>query len=287
MHPILFTVPGTDFPLRTFGLMVVIGFLVGSSVLSRLATRFAKDPEEDAAGYQALPIWLLLGILMGARMLYVLVEVGQGSEVGQSYLDNPLKVLAYWEGGLVMYGGVFGAVLGGWWCARKHSLSYAHAIDMGVVSSMVGLGLGRIGCFMVGDDFGSLVPEAWAGLPFPLTLRVPEVLPADSLFGETNAGQLLWATQIWMSLNAFLLAYIGYRILRARRYVGQAALWTGALYAITRGVVEMFRGDKIRGLWFGDTLSTSQVISIVLLVICGLLLYRNRGRCAEEPATAP
>ena len=286
MHPILFEIPGLGFPIRSFGLMVVIGFLVGSSVLSRLALRHANDPEKDAEGYQALPIWLLLGILIGARALYVLVEVGQGSDVGQTYLDTPWKVVAYWEGGLVMYGGVLGAVLGGWWCARKYKLSYAHAIDMGVVSSMVGLGLGRIGCFLVGDDFGSIVPEAWAGLPFPVTLRVPEVLKVDSLFGADNAGQLLWATQIWMSVNAFVLAYIGYRILSARRYVGQAALWTGVLYAITRAVIEMFRGDKIRGLWFGDTLSTSQLISVVLLVVCGVLLFKNKARGSEDLTTS-
>lgn len=287
MHPILFEIPGLEFPIRTFGLMVVIGFLVGSSVLSKLATRYAGDPEADAAGYQALPIWLLLGILLGARMLYVIVEVGQGSEVGQSYLDSPLKIFAYWEGGLVMYGGVFGAVIGGWWCARKHKLSYSHAIDMGVVSSMVGLGLGRIGCLMVGDDFGSIVPEAYAGLPFPIILHVPEVLKPDSLFGEANAGQVLWATQVWMSLNAFFLAYIGYRILKGRRYVGQAALWTGVFYAITRATIEVFRGDKIRGLWFNDTLSTSQLISIVLLIVCGVLLYKNRSLRSEDPAPAP
>jgi hypothetical protein len=57
------------------------------------------------------------------------------------------------------------------------------------------------------------VPAEYATLPFPVVLHVPNPLPEHSLFGAENAGQVLWATQVWMSLNGFLLALLGWRLL--------------------------------------------------------------------------
>jgi hypothetical protein len=130
----------------------------------------------------------------------------------------------------------------------------------------------------VGDDYGSIVPEHLAHLPFPITLQIPETLRAGSLFGADNAGQVLWATQPWMSINGLLLFGIGNWLLRRRRYVGQLSLQLLSLYAISRYTIENFRGDSIRGLWFDGSISTSQLISCVVFVICTGLLLRNRGR---------
>ncbi|MEC8494779.1 MAG: prolipoprotein diacylglyceryl transferase family protein, partial [Planctomycetota bacterium] len=77
MHPILFELPG-GFPLRSFGLMVVLGFLLGSHLYGRLGRRYSADPEATAAGYASVPLWILGGILLGARGMYVIVEVLQG-----------------------------------------------------------------------------------------------------------------------------------------------------------------------------------------------------------------
>lgn len=282
MHPILFEIPGLGFPIRSFGVMVVAGFLVASSLLTRLAARYADDPEKEAPGFAALPVWILVGILIGARLLYVVVEVAQGSAVGKAYIDDPLKIFAYWEGGLVMYGGLAGGIAAGWRCARKHGLRPLNALDLALVVAFVGLSIGRIGCLLVGDDYGRALPEG-SHLPFPIAIRVPDPLPADSLFGEHNAGRLLYATQIWMSANALCLSLFAWLVLRHRRYAGQVALWVLLGYALTRSTIEHFRGDAVRGLWFGGAISTSQVISLVLGVTCIVLLVKNRGRSDGGP----
>lgn len=293
MHPILFTVPGLDFPIRSFGLMVVLGFLLGSHAYAVLGQKYAQDPAREAPGFAAVPLWVLVGVLLGARAMYIVVEVLRGSETGQAYLDDPLKMLAYWEGGLVMYGGAFGGIALGLWAARRHGLRLGHALDLGLVAGMLGLSIGRIGCLLVGDDFGSRVPPEHQDLPFPLTLRVPEVLPEGSLFGEENAGQVLWATQPWMMVNALLLFTIGLWLLKRRRWEGQVAAQVLVLYAIGRSTIENFRGDDIRGLWFGGALSTSQVVSIAVGTLCLALLVIHRkrddrplaGRPPADPAT--
>ena len=74
MHPILFELPG-GFPLRSFGVMLAAGFLLASWILSRLVARSSDAPEEDVARYGAIPVWVLVGIIVGARLMYVVVEV--------------------------------------------------------------------------------------------------------------------------------------------------------------------------------------------------------------------
>jgi len=282
MHPVVFYVPGTDFPIRSFGLMVVLGFLLGSWVLPRLAARSDPGYASRAEGYAAVPVWVLISIMIGARLLYVIVELGQGSQVGRSYIENPLKVLYFWEGGLVMYGGTAGAVVGGILCCRKYRLPTASAVDVGTIAAFAGLVVGRIGCLLVGDDYGRVVPEEFRHLPFPITIRVPAELPDHSLFGAENAGQVLWATQIWMSFNVLVIALVGTWLLGRRRYPGQVFLVMMLAYSITRGLIEMFRGDAARGFWYG--LSTSQWISLALGLASLAFLIKNRKRREGPPA---
>lgn len=283
MYPILFEIG--PFPLRSFGLMVVLGFLLGSWWFTRLGLRGAQANEKPAelrARLDAVPMWVLGGVIGGARLMYVVVEMLRQGPVGQGFLEDPLSILFVWQGGLVMYGGAFGGLLGGWWGARRHGLDTAQVFDIGTAAAFLGLAVGRIGCLLVGDDFGSIVPEGLKHLPFPITITVPEELREGSLFGDTNKGQVLWATQIWMSVDAALIALLGYRLLLKRRYRGQVALRLLAVYAVMRFLIEIYRGDEIRGVWFGGALSTSQLISVLTLVACLALLWRNRALRQED-----
>jgi len=278
MHPILFEIPGVGFPVRSFGVMLALGFLLGAHLFSRLIAKHSNDPAKDVERYGAIPTWVLVGLVIGARLLYVVVEISRGSEQGHQFLANPLTILAVWQGGLVMYGGFLGAAVGGLWCARRRGLRVFHAADVGIVAGFFGQAVGRIGCLLVGDDYGSPVPERWAHLPFPLTVRAPDPLPAQSLFGEENAGKLLWATQPMMSIKALIVACIALWLLKRRRYEGQVALTAVLVYAVLRFVVELFRGDAVRGVWFQGQLSTSQLISIVAGGFAAALLFKNWKR---------
>ncbi|HRV81270.1 MAG TPA: prolipoprotein diacylglyceryl transferase, partial [Planctomycetota bacterium] len=277
--PILFEIPGIHFPLRSFGFMVMLGFLVGAHFLTRWGTRGSAQPELAREGYSALPIWVLIGILLGARAMYVVVEILRDSPTGKSYLADPLSMLFVWQGGLVMYGGAIGGILGGLLATRKYRLPLGHAMDLGVTCAFLGLFFGRIGCLLVGDDFGRVVSEAHANLPFPIVVHVPNPLPAGSLFGEENAGKVLYCTQLWMSFQALGLFLLGrFLLLPRRRFAGQVAATLLLLYAGGRYTIENFRGDSIRGLWFEGRFSTSQLISIVVGLLCVLYLALRWSR---------
>lgn len=296
MYPVLFEIPGLGFPVRSFGVMVVLGFLLASHLVTRWYLERSDDPERDSPGIQALPMWVMGGVVLGARAVYVLVEVLRESPTGKRYLADPIEMFFVWEGGLVMYGGAFGAIAAGWWCVRKYGLNFPHALDIGFVAGFYGLAVGRIGCLLVGDDHGSVVPEGSESLPFPIALRVPsmEWLEAnpESLFPRELAGEVLWATQPWMTMSGVLLGTVGIFLLKRRAYPGQTVLRLLALYSIARFSIELYRGDKIRGLWYEGVLpglpqgiSTSQLVSTVLFVVCVTLLWKNRGRKEEARGT--
>jgi phosphatidylglycerol:prolipoprotein diacylglycerol transferase len=325
MFPVLDTVFG--YPIRTFGVLVAGGILLGLWVWGKLLARYGTDPQEDPQRASQAAVLLVIGIIAGARLFYVGVEVtryltadvspaleayldgdlpkppsedlGVLDEVrtGHEFLHDPFQILLIWKGGLVMYGGLIGGVLLGLHGARKYGLDLWRGLDTGLTSGFLGLAIGRIGCLMVGDDYGNRASEDFASswrpivLPNggeigPVTIRVPDGdwlgKNPESLFDKGDAGQVLWATQPWMSLNAILLFLAGCLWLRLRLAPGVAAALLLAQYAGCRFAIENFRGDAVRGLWFGGSLSTSQIVS--MLVFAGALALLVRRRTASAPA---
>ncbi|MBL8859147.1 MAG: prolipoprotein diacylglyceryl transferase [Planctomycetes bacterium] len=283
MHPILFEIPGLGWPIRSFGVMVAIGFLVGSHIFTRLAARYGDDPVNDPARVSNITVWIVAGVMLGARLMYVIVQIAMDTPDGQHFRADPMSIFFIWQGGLVMYGGMIGAIGFGMWAAKRLKVRPVHALDMGIVAGFVGQAIGRVGCLLVGDDYGKVVPERWQSLPFPITLRVPDPLPHESLFGAENMGKVLWATQPLMTIKALIIAYVGWQILKRRRYTGQVSLWVILLYAILRSLVELLRGDGVRGVWFGNTVSTSQLVSGVMALIAVALLIKNRNKSDPLP----
>ena len=294
MHPILFELPG-GIPVRAFGLMVALGFLVAAHLLwPKALAEYGADRERDPLRAPTVALWILIGLLAGGRLAYVAVELArtvtlgpEAAPIGAHFLSAPWEAFYLWKGGMVMYGGMVGGVLAGAWSARRTGLNAGTALDTGVACGLIGQSIGRVGCLLVGDDYDRPVPAGFERLPFPIALRVPseEWLHAnpESLFPHEFAGQALWATQTWMSFATLALGLVGFALLTRRRYPGQVALQLGLGYAIVRFAIEMFRGDPIRGLWFGERLSTSQLISIPLALYCVASLLLNRHRRELTP----
>ncbi|MFN0205343.1 MAG: prolipoprotein diacylglyceryl transferase [Planctomycetota bacterium] len=280
MYPVLFTIPGLGLPIYTFGLMFALAFLLGSLLLERLAKKFGDDPVNDPARYANLSIWVLVGIVLGARFMYCAIHTEEFTTTADGrkpgVFELIIHLLSVWKGGLVFYGGFILAFLLGLWKLKAYKLRVWHAADLVMIAGFFGLGIGRIGCLLVGDDHGRICSES---LPFPLAIRVPDPLHPNALFDAALAGKNVYATQIYMMVNGFGLAALGYWILKNRKFPGQATFAMTAIYAVTRGIIEYFRGDDIaRGFTetdiFGPTvrLYTSVKVGLVLLPV-SLLMY--------------
>lgn len=296
MHPYLIDIPlpfsDEPFHLRSFGVLVALGFIFGSWILGLLAQRYGDNPKDDPDRYASVTMWILMGLFLGGRLMYVAVEVakylseGRAGMIGEQFIKDPLSIFYVWQGGLVMYGGLTGCIIGGLLRSRQLGLRPKLALDLGLTAGCFGQAVGRIGCFLVGDDYGQKVPEHLQSLPFPIIYEVPKPLPPGSLFGVHNMGETLWATQLWMTINATLLGLFALWMLSRQRWTGQVTACLLILYPIGRYFVEEFRGDSVRGLWFNGFMSTSQLISLTAFPFGLFLLWRGSKRHKAELAAA-
>lgn len=143
MYPELFKIPIIDWPLPSYGLMMVIGFFAAVLVIRRLSRSISPDPELITNAC----LYALIAGVVGARLFYVLHYFDR-------FQGNFLSVFALWHGGLEFLGGVILAIAVLIFYLSIHKLSIRHYFDILAVGLMLGLAFGRIGCFLKGDCFG-------------------------------------------------------------------------------------------------------------------------------------
>ena len=153
MYPVLFTIPWIDFPISTFGVMLAIGFLVGTWITG---IRLGEEGYEPDA--TTLLIYVMVGGILGAK-LYFAVDVHLRS--GDSFAS-----LLFARAGLTWYGGLLGGLGLGALGSRIHGIPVKTFADCVASALPVGQALGRIGCFLVGDDYGRETTLPW-GVRFP------------------------------------------------------------------------------------------------------------------------
>jgi phosphatidylglycerol:prolipoprotein diacylglycerol transferase len=155
MHPELFEVPFIHIAVKSYGLMMVLGFLTAVAIIRRLSRRFTPDPFliTNAALYS-----LIAGVL-GARVFYVV-------HYWEQFSGRPLKVFAIWEGGLELLGGVLLAITVILIYLWRNKLPIRRYLDVLAIGLFAALALGRIGCFLNGCCYGKPTASDW-GIRFP------------------------------------------------------------------------------------------------------------------------
>lgn len=151
MHPELFRIPFTDLTVKTYGLMMVIGFMTAVWVIRRLSRKITPDPQliTNAALYS-----LIAGV-GGARLFYVIHYWNQ-------FQGDLPSVFAIWNGGLELLGGVISAIIVIILYLMYHKLPIRQYLDILAIGLMAALALGRIGCFFNGCCYGKPTDLPWA-----------------------------------------------------------------------------------------------------------------------------
>ena len=151
MYPELFEIPFIHLTVRSFGLMMVIGFLLGFFLIGKLGRNIASNPQLITN----LALYCLVAGVVGARVFYVVHHFDQ--------LQKPLvSMFAVWQGGLEFYGGVIFAIPLIVLYSRHHKLPIRPCLDIGAIALMLGLSFGRLGCFLNGCGFGKPKELPWA-----------------------------------------------------------------------------------------------------------------------------
>lgn len=250
MKPILWEFGDTVIPSWHF--FFVLGVVAAFIVFRHLAQTTRLNLNE--AEVSTLLCLVYIAGYLGARGLHLFVVDGIGA------LFPGLFEL----GGMVLYGGILGGGIAGWVYLAKKNVNWGHCLDCIVPAVLVGIALGRIGCFLNGDDYGVSVSENLAYLGV-----------ANPILGD---GILRHPVQLYEALACLVAAIASFSIVKWQLWKpGQVALWGTLYYCLLRFFDEYLRGDP-RGWIFDSHLSTSQGISLLMaLVAVSMVLVRSRG----------
>jgi phosphatidylglycerol:prolipoprotein diacylglycerol transferase len=243
--------------------MVALGFAAGLWTASRRGLREFVPAEKVLD----LGPWLIIGAILGARLLYVITFWQE------EFAGKPIfSVLMVWRGGLVYYGGLIGASLACMLYARLKHLPLWKIADILAPSIALGQAFGRIGCLLNGCCYGRPCTLLWA-------IRFPEGNAAGAPTTPVHP------TEIYESLlDLGLYAALAW-LFRRKKFEGQVFGVYLVSYAVLRSFVELFRGDyPANQLFFGGRVTPAQMASVVILAAgVGLLALLPRSSVPGKP----
>jgi len=235
----------------SYGVLLAAAYLLALFYAVRRATAMGLDGDRVLD----LGIYIIISALVGAKLLLLIVDFDY-------FRRQPAEIWTLARSGGVFYGGLVVAFLVGFWYMRKHRLAVWPVADAIAPSIALGHVVGRFGCLLAGCCYGKPTTEPW-GITFTDTFAASNV--GTPLHVALHPTQLYDGGAELLILIALLLTEKWWRIRSGFTF------WVYILlYAISRYVVEMFRGDP-RGMTMG--FSTSQFISIVLIPVAIVMLF--------------
>lgn len=258
MVPVLahVSVFGVERAIGSYGAMMLLALLLASIVWVRLAARDGLD-----VGLVIATAALAIGVgFVGAHLLFVAVE----------WLRTGGLAWRHGRFGLVFFGGAFGGALGLWLAARRWGLPFRSLADHAAVALALGHALGRVGCVLGGCCFG--IP--WSGLDGHglLSLTYTHALAPAAYPPVSRLPTPLLEALLVLVLLAVLLRWRA----RVASPPGTLALRYALGYAALRLCLERLRGDGVRGLMLDGMISTSQLLSLLVVVCVIALCAYNR-----------
>src|SRR6266446_3107024 len=244
----------------TYGVLLAAAYLLGL----QLARVRAKKRGLDANRVLDLGIYIIISALVGAKLLLLITDF-------RTFRADPAELLTLARSGGVFYGGLILAVIVALWYIRRAGLPLWTTCDVFAPGIALGHVVGRFGCFFAGCCYGKPTSVPWA-----ITFTNP--------YAAANVGTPLniplHPTQLYEAgAEALILIILLATESRGRRFPGRTFWLYMLMYAISRYIIEMFRGDP-RGTVF--IFSTSQFISVILLPLAlAMLIYLGRR---ESPA---
>jgi phosphatidylglycerol:prolipoprotein diacylglycerol transferase len=259
VYPVLFEIFG--FPISSFGVMVALAFLAGGWLTAR---SFELQGKDGKLAWDLLT-WCVVGGLVGAKLWFVAEELSR----------EPSATLAgtlFSRGGLTWYGGFLGGASFGLAAAKLRALSMLDTMNAAAPALAASQAIGRIGCFLVGDDYGVPSNAPWAvafprGLPPTFDPRTGAVFSVH----PTMLYETLWLTPV-------------FALLWARR--GKSPFLFGE-YLVLAGIGRLWIEAFRRNPDFVGILSNAQVVAVSCVVVgSASWLWLRASRPAVSPGAA-
>lgn len=274
MRPILvefgwWTLPvvgSTHLFIASYGLFFALAALTGWVIFLRLARATALPQAES----DRFAFWTVVAGLCGSKLTLIALD-------WRYYLEDPIRIFSTLRSAGVLMGGVTAGFFAAVALCRLYRLPFWRVADAAAVPLPLTQAIGRIGCLMAGCCYGRA-----CDLPWGVVFRDPAAAENSGV----PLGVPLHPTQLY-HFGADLLVFAATSLVwKRRRFDGQVLLVYMIFYSAERFVVELWRGDDVRGVFFGG-ISTSQIFSLVGL-LAGLALWpvlSRRPRGDVSPGT--
>ena len=231
-----------------YGVIIALGFLLAFAYCFRRVKEFGLTSDELT---DAVLIGVPIGIL-GARLYYVIFN-------WERYASNPVSMLYIWEGGLAIYGGVIGAVLGIFLFSRIKKVKMRPVLDIVSLGLLIGQSVGRWGNFMNRECFGEQITG-----DFFLRMGLTDLRTGVTSYWHPT---FLYES-VWNLLGLVLLHFLS----KKRKYDGKVFLLYLAWYGLGRSWIEGLRTDSL--YLFGTGIRVSQLLAILsFLLSVGIMLW--------------
>lgn len=240
------------FAVRWYGLMYLLGF-ASSYLLVRYQIK-KKGFKLKKDFVEALYSYLILGLILGARLGYVIFYNLS------YYIQHPLEIFAIWHGGMSFHGGLIGSVIAGILFCRKLKVDAWQIADLIIVTAPIGIGLGRLGNFINGELYGRVTDVPWAMI-FPTGGQLPR--HPSQLYEFFLEGVVLFII-LWLLKDKTLKTGVLFSLFMI-------------FYGTFRFFVEFFREPDVQVGFILGVFTMGQMLSAAMVFLgIGIIYLRRR-----------
>ena len=238
--------------IRWYGVIIAVGMLLALAYAYFSAERFNVNRNKLI---DCVLVGIVTGII-GARLYYVLFELDR-------YIKDPVSIFMINEGGLAIYGGIIGGLLGGCITAKILKQKIMPILDVAVLGFLIGQGIGRWGNFMNQEAYGAPTDLPWG-------------MVSENTHMQAVHPCFLYES-LWCLLGFVLIHFLSKRF---QKYSGQVFYFYLVWYGFERMIVEGLRTDSLYLPFevFGMPIRVSQVLSALILIFGIVMLIINRKK---------
>lgn len=263
-----FSIGGHDFSIKWYGVIIAFGFTLAVLFGGRMAYKWKMDLNKMVD----VLIFGTIGGIIGARLYFCIFK-------WDYYSQHLLEIPQIWLGGLAIYGGLIGGLIGAIIVCKVEKLNFFNLLDLAGMSFLIGQGIGRWGNYANQEAFGNNTNGSFGMMSEKVTdyiIHNQASLPGVDPYAPVHP--TFFYESVWC-IAGFLILFLICK--KFRKFSGQVFLCYGIWYGIGRTIIEGMRTDS---LYIGDTgLRVSQLLSLAIVIVCSVLLVVFLAKFMKNP----